>query len=276
VIQSYGFEPAMSWLRGGGPYDGKVRYQYTRDEPEAAEPVYRCPDGSAPRCGDDTGCATADGTSVDPMFDSYPGVPGAMRVVDFRSGPACGDAVCAPAIDIPVTGADSCGQGQCSRFGMEFRYENADPAFPLECATSTSGGDDDFIGGLLKLGADAFVTRAPPSASDGQGQDGMQELLGMFSKVLASGDSPEDVDVSMAPLDEQGRPIESQRVGSTPSQGLPPIPRRVDLPAKSGRLFVPMYQLADGMAAGEVKERRVRCTHKGAPVLETVFRLRSG
>ena len=63
-----------------------------------------------------------------------------------------------------------------------------------------------------------MTTRADPSASDGQGQDGMQELLGLFGKVLASADSAEDVQFSMAPLDEYGRPIESQRVGSTPER----------------------------------------------------------
>jgi len=40
-----------------------------------------------------------------------------------------------------------------------------------------------------------------------------------------------------------------------------------------GHLFVPMYQLASSMKRGEVKERRVRCTHKNAPVLDTTFRL---
>jgi len=100
--------------------------------------------------------------------------------------------------------------------------------------------------------------------------------MGLFGAVLASADSPEDVDISMTPLDENGNPIESQRVGSTPRDGPPPIPRSVDLPAASGHLFVPMYQLAAGVEPGQPKERRIRCTHKGAPVLDTVFRLSSG
>jgi hypothetical protein len=37
-----------------------------------------------------------------------------------------------------------------------------------------------------------------------------------------------------------------------------------------------MYQLSDGMQPGQTKERRIRCTHKGAPVLDTVFRLQTG
>jgi hypothetical protein len=154
---------------------------------------------------------------------------------------------------------------------MEFDYENADPSAPLECSTSTSGGDKDFVGDLLKQGGDAMTSRGV--GEDSQGEDGMAELLGMFGKVLASGDSPEDVNISIAPLGEDGKPIESQRVGSQPRDGPPPIPRSVDLPAARGHLFVPMYQTVDGLNSGQVKERRIRCTHKGAPVLETIFRL---
>ena len=106
--------------------------------------------------------------------------------------------------------------------------------------------------------------------------DGMAQLMGLFGTVLASGDSPEDVNISMAPLDEDGNPIESQRVGSAPAGGLPPIPNTITVPAQRGHLFVPMYQLADGMQRGQVKQRAVRCTHKGSPVLETVFRLHAG
>jgi hypothetical protein len=43
------------------------------------------------------------------------------------------------------------------------------------------------------------------------------------------------------------------------------------LSAASGHLFVPMYQLAASSTPGVVKERRVTCTHRGDPVLETVF-----
>jgi hypothetical protein len=157
---------------------------------------------------------------------------------------------------------------------MEFDYENADPSAPLECTTSTSGRDPDFIGDLLKQGGDAMTARG--SSSDTQAEDGMAELLGMFGKVLASGDSPEDVNVSIAPLGADGKPIESQRVGSVPRDGRPPILHSVDLPAPSDHLFVPMYQMADGVTSGEVKEHRVRCTHNGAPVLDTIFRLHAG
>jgi hypothetical protein len=152
---------------------------------------------------------------------------------------------------------------------MEFDYRNADPSAPLECATSTRGDEGDFIGDLIKLGGDAISTRS--GGSDAQESSGMGELLGMFGKVIASADSPEDIQISMTPLDENGNPIESQRVGSDPLDGPPPIPRTIDLPAVSGHLFVPMYQLASSSSPGVVKERRITCSHKGNPVLETIF-----
>ena len=279
VLEEYGFESATSWFRGGGPYDGRISFEYTRDAPGELEPAYRCPEGTRRQCDGGPGCVMASGTRVPPVFDSYPAaVAGTMRISAFRSGPACGDGLCEQSDSIQVTGADSCPGGRCTRFGMEFDYENADPAAPLECSTSTSGGDDDFVGGLLKQGADAMSSRGalpddPGADSEG---DGMAQLMGLFGKVLSSADSPEDVNISMAPLDEDGNPIESQRVGSTPRDGPPPIPNSVDLPAASGHLFVPMYQLADGLKAGQAKQRRVRCTHKGAPVLETIFVLNAG
>ena len=278
VMERYGFESSFSWLDGGGPYDGRITFEYTQDEPDALEPTYQCPEGASRQCLGSVGCVAANGSRVAPVFAAYAQADtGSMRVSDFRAGPLCGDKVCEQSADIRVTGTDTCAGGRCTRFGMEFDYENADPSAPLECQPSTSGGDDDFIGGLLKKGADAMESRNANTAGNetAQGEDGMAELLGMFSKVIASADSPEDVNVSMAPLGEDGKPIESQRVGTTAGDGPPPIPRSIDLPAKSGHLFVPMYQLADGMPSGQVKERRIRCTHKGAPVLDTVFRLQA-
>jgi len=280
IMDRFGFEPAGSWLMGGGPYDGEISFEYTRDAPDALEPAYRCPDGASRQCSGSAGCTAANGARVDPVFDAYPAAgANAMRVSAFSSGPACGNSVCEPAIDIRVTGADSCTNGSCTRFGMEFDYENADPSAPLECSTSTSGGDSDFVGDLLKQGGDAMTSRnsgSEDTSQDGQGQDGMAELLGMFGKVLASGDSPEDVNVSMAPLDEDGNPIESQRIGTGYGDAPSPIPHSVDLPASSGHLFVPMYEMAGGSNSADVKQRRVRCTHKGDPVLETTFRLHAG
>ena len=271
-MERFGFESSASWLIGGGPYDGKATFEYTRNGPAAPEPAYRCPTGATRQCGDSAVCTAADGRSVDPVFDTYPSAStNAMRVSDFSSGLVCGEKVCQQTANIEVYGEDSCPGGSCTRFGMEFDFTNADPATPLECTTSTSGGDSDFIGGLLKQSGDAMNSRG--GGAEPSGEDGMAELLGMFGKVLASADSPEDVNISMAPLDENGNPIESQRVGSTPRDGPPPIPNTINLPAKSGHLFVPMYQLADGMTGGQVKERKISCTHQGTPVLETVFRL---
>jgi hypothetical protein len=202
-----------------------------------------------------------------------------MRVFAFRAGPACGDSVCEQSADIRVTGQDSCAGSRCTRFGMEFDYENADPSAPLKCQPSTTGGDGDFIGDLIKRGADSMEARRDPGdttgTSESTGEDGMAELLSAFSKVIASADSPEDLEVSMAPLGPDGKPIESQRVGSTPQGQAPAIPRTIELPSAKGHLFVPMYQLTDGMQSGQVKEKRIRCTHKGEPVLDTVFRLQA-
>lgn len=272
VVDSFGMESAGSWLTGRGPYDGRTQFEYTRDAPDAPEPAFRCPDGASQQCSGEVGCL-AGGTWLEPVFDSYAGTAaGAMRIAAFRAGPACGDLICRQSADIVVSGADSCPGGQCTRFGMEFDYENADPSAPLECRSSTSGGDD-FVGDLLKQGADAMESRG--TTPDVNSEDGMQALMGIFGKVLASADSPEDVNISITPLDEDGNPIESQRVGSQPADGLPPIPNRVELPASSGHLFVPMYQLASTMKRGEIKERLIRCTHRDIPVLETTFRLRA-
>jgi peptidoglycan hydrolase-like protein with peptidoglycan-binding domain len=272
VMEVYGFESATSWLMGKGPYDGESIFEYTRHTPAGLEAAYRCPDGATRQCGDTGACIAANGNRVDPIFDSYPaGNAGAMQITGLRTGPLCrgGDKVCDQAATIQLSGADTCQTGACTRFGMEFDYRNADPAAPLECSTSTRGGEGDFVGDLIKLGGDALASRnagAPPAEDDGMGQ-----LLGMFAKVIASGDSPEDVQISMTVLDENGNPDESQRVGSEPTNGPAPIPRSINLPAENGHLFVPMYQLAASSKPGEVKERRVTCTHKGEPVLETVF-----
>ncbi len=275
VVQQFGFENSASWLTGRGPYDGRINFEYTRDEPAAPDAGYRCPTGATRQCGGSAGCIAADGSTVDPVFDSYPASMSTMQVSNFTSGAVCGDKVCQQTATIDVYGEDSCPGGGCTRYGMEFDYTNADPAIPLECSVSTSGGKDDFIGGLLKQGGDAMTTRSGDTTNTGgnSGEDGMAELLGMFGKVLASADSPEDVDVTITPLDEQGNPDPSRAVGTRAGGGPLPVPRSVDLPATSGHLFVPMYQLRDGLNRGETKERKIRCTHKGAPVVETVFRL---
>lgn len=274
AMQKYGFENATPWLLGKGPYDGEITFEYTRQAPTDLEPAYRCPQGSKRQCRDSAGCVAATGSHVDPVFDSYPGAnAAAMQVSALRIGPLCDkgdDRVCEHSSTIQVLGEDSCLGGDCTRFGMEFDYRNADSGKPLECKTSTRGGDSDFIGDLVKLGGDAIAERDVASGGP-EPDDGMGQLLGMFGKVIASGDSPEDVQISITPLDEHGNPIESQRVGSETSDAPAPIPHSVDLPAERGHLLVPMYQLVASSKPGTIKERRVTCTHKGEPVLETVF-----
>ena len=273
AMEVYGFESATSWLLGKGPYDGESTFEYTRHGATELEPAYRCPDGAKRQCDDGGVCITGNGGVVDPVFDAYPAAKsGAMQISALRTGPVCkddSDRVCEQSANIQLSGADTCQGGRCTRFGMEFDYRNADPSMPLECSTSTRGGDGDFIGDLIKLGGDAMASRGV--GSDANEADGMGQLLGMFSKVIASADSPEDLQVSITPLDENGNPIESQRVGSDPVGGPAPIPRTIDLPAVSGHLFVPMYQLASSTKPGVVKERRITCTHRGDPVLETIF-----
>lgn len=195
-----------------------------------------------------------------------------MRISGFRAGRLCGDRVCEETADIRVTGEDSCqrsgGAASCTRYGLEFDYRNADPSAPLECVASTSGGTGDFVGDMLVKGL-SMMPEQESGPGEGEG-DGMRQLMGLFQKVVTSANSPEDVRISMAPLGSDGKPIEALRVGTPPDAGPPSIPRVIDLAAPSGRLVVPMYQIADG---DETVTREIRCSHKGTPVLETVFRL---
>ncbi len=267
VMDSYGFEKATAWLLGKGPYDGETTFEYTRHGPAAPEPAYRCPEGAGRQCGKHVGCVASNGNLVDPVFDAYPSVSGTMRISGLRTGPLCpGDVnrICGQSARINVNGEEQCPGGHCTRFGMAFDYTNADPSAPLQCTTSTRSSEDDFVGDLIKLGGDAVAERNEATGGPAE-EDGMGQLMGAFAKVIASGDSPEDIDVSITTTDEQGRPVESQRVGP------PPIPRTISIPAPGGHLFVPMYQLSGNSKVGTVKERRITCTHKGRPVLETVF-----
>jgi hypothetical protein len=280
AMQVYGFESSASWALGKGPYDGETTFEYTRHGPTELEPAYRCPEGAKRQCDDSAACLAANGSPVDPVFDTYPAANASgMRISALRAGPLCAggaDKVCEQSANIRMTGSDTCASGSCTRFGMEFDYVNADPSAPLECATSTRGGEGDFVNDLIKLGGDALSTRSGStdstgdmsSSAGGEGGDGMAELLGMFGKVIASADSPEDVQVTMTVTDVDGT---TTTVGSDPTDGPAPIPRSIDLPAANGHLFVPMYQLAASSTPGVTKERRVTCTHKGQPVLETVF-----
>ena len=268
AIEAWGLERTTSWAMGSEPFDSApIRFEYTLHAPDAHEPAFRCPEGARLACSRGLGrCLTAGGGAVDPVFDSYPTAgPDAMRVSEFRSGRLCGERVCEQASLIRVTGQDTCERGRCTRYGVEFAYRNANPAVRLECSAKTTGGGD-FIGNLLKETADTM-----PQQGEAPEADGMAQLLGLLQQVLKSADTPEDVQISMAPLDEAGNPIESQRVGSS-TDSVPSVPRSITLPAANGRLLVPMYQLADfGDTSDRVRE--IRCTHNGWPVFEVTFQL---
>lgn len=266
AVETYGLQNTTSWAAGGGPFDGPpIFFEYTRETPNGLEPAYRCPDGAELQCNGGKGQCLAGGSSVEPVFDSYPGAgSGAMRIANFRSGHLCGDSVCEQTTVIRVTGRDSCVRGSCTKYGVEFDYENADPSMPLECTGEVTGGGD-FIGNMLKKGADSI-----PQQGDGSGEDGMAELVGIFQKVLKSADTPEDVKITMTPLDENGNPIPSQAVGND-YEGPASVPRTVAIPASSGRMVVPMYQLMG--TSNPPEARMVRCSHNGTPVLEVAFQL---
>jgi len=278
AVQKFGLEQATSWASGGGPYDGPpVTFEYTRATAEALEPLFGCRDGARLVCTGASGaCLRADGSTAEPIFDSYPGAgPDAMRISGLRIGPLCGDRVCGQAAEIEVTGGETCagtgGSVDCTRYGMEFDYRNADPAAPLECSSSKSGGERDFVGDLIKRTADAMPRQEGDAAQAGSG---MSQLLGMFQKVVASADSPEEVEVSFTPFGPDGKPIESQRVGSQPGSAPRAVPRTVGLEAPAGRLVVPLHEPAGASGVPRVEEREIRCSHKGAPVLEATVRLR--
>lgn len=268
AVGVYGMQYATSWAAGGGPFDGPpIFFEYTRAAPDAPDPAFRCPEGAQLQCTRGKGqCLAAGGGSVEPVFDSYPAAGAdAMRIAGFRAGPLCGDRVCEQNTLIQVTGQDVCERGSCTRYGVEFDYENANPAAPLDCTGEVDGGGD-FVGNMLKKGADMI-----PEQEEGSGEDGMAELMGMFQKVLKSADTPEDLQITMAPLDEHGNPIESERVGQTYT-GPASVPRTVAIPASSGHLVVPMYQLVD-VGNKEAHSRKVRCSHNGIPVLEVDFQI---
>lgn len=279
VVEAHGPIAAAAWLAGQGPYDGRILYEYSREAPDALEAAYQCPAGTTRQCDSPAAaCIASNGERYEPLFAAYPqALVGAMQVSSFRSGMVCDDHVCTYAIDIPVTGKDDCAGQPCTRFGVEFDYRDADPTAALECRTSTLGEESDFINTLLKQGADSMISRRGAEQDDAQNgqQDGAEALTGLLAKMLASGDSTEDIDVTITPLDKDGNPIESQRVGSRAGNSVPPVPRTITLPASSGHLLIPMYQSADAMASGAVKEKHVMCSHRGSPVLEATFRLQA-
>lgn len=279
AVKEYGVENALSWLRGGGPYDTeRIFFEYTRSAPGMPEPFYRCGEGARLECGGGAArCLTSSGVEMEPVFDAFPAGGGSIGVSAFRSGRLCeqtpgGSSVCEQMVDIRVTGADSCAQGagsaRCTRFGFEFDYKNANPAVPLVCSASSRGSGD--------FASFAVAQALSPVVSGGRGTD-LGATLGGLQDALRSGRSLEDIlsGVSVTPLDASGKPVESARVGASPAPAVaPPTPSRVAFAAASGRLVVPMYELHAPARSGQVVEREIECSYNGTPVLETRFRLR--
>ena len=83
----------------------------------------------------------------------------------------------------------------------------------------------------------ALASAARSDPSDLQAEEGIAPLMGLFGKVLQSGDAPEDLNISMASLDKEGNPIESQRVGNALRDSLPPIPHTPELYFVAGLIY---------------------------------------
>ena len=93
AMQEFGPEKTISWLAGGGPYDGKTIFEYTRDTSYELEPAYHCPKGSSRKCGKSAGCETTVGKWVEPIFDTYPQAgagPARKSEIRMAPAPACG------------------------------------------------------------------------------------------------------------------------------------------------------------------------------------------
>ncbi|MDX1643613.1 MAG: hypothetical protein R3244_04555 [Thermoanaerobaculia bacterium] len=268
AIEKFGFEQATSWAAGSGPFDGEpIVFEYTRDGPGAPQAAYRCPAGARRDCaGSDAVCVGADGTPVEPVFDSYP--DSAVLVSDFRSGKLCSggrSGVSEEAVEIAVRGEDRCDQGAteapCTRYGFEFDYRDANPALPLVC--SSTGADEDFLGGIVAQALGA----APADRETDLGA-----ALGHLQDQLASGSSLQDV-LSGISVRPHGQSAKAEP--ATPPPPPPPgLAREIALDGSSGHLVVPMYELAEEAGAGTTIVRRVLCTQGGVPVVETEFRLR--
>lgn len=269
AVERYGLERAGMWAGGGGPYDGEIVFEYTRNAPGAPEALYRCGDGSELVCTAGAGECMANGAPVAPVFEGYaPAGAGAMRIADFRSGRVCREggepsAVCETSSDIRIVGDEDCatadGMAPCTWYGFEFDYAGADPNHPLLC--SSAGGEEDFLGGIV-----SDVIRAVPAQPGTE----LGDLLGHFQKELQRGGSLADV-LSGISITPHG----GTTVGGAPPDPVqqPGVPREVELAAPSGRLLVPMFEIIDGSAREPVVVREVRCTHRDLPVLETTFRL---
>lgn len=270
VMEQFPVENSVSWMAGGGPYDGDpILFEYTREQPGWPEAFYRCPEGSALQCAADGGRCVAGQKPVDPVFTNYRGGMGGVLVSGFRSGDVCTEggepaSVCQTAVDIRVTGEDECLQAEgvrpCTWFGFEFDYRNANPGEPLYCQSTGTAGD--FLGEMVSK-----AIEAAPAEDDSD----LGKLLGSLQKELNSGKSLDQVFSGISITTEDGQVLG----GEAPVEALaqPGVPGEVAVNSASGHLLVPIFELRDAQPPGTTVEHQVRCVQQGRPVVETTFRL---
>jgi hypothetical protein len=257
AVEQYGMETATAWGLGGGPVESqRITFEYTRDSPDVPEPLFSCPTGTRLTCGGTAGrCLTDVGAEAAPVFAAYDGNAPGMRVSAFQSGRVCRDGeksrVCEQTIEINVSGARTW-------YGFEFDYVNADPSAPLQCFAT--GAEDDFMGSVVK----SAVTLMPADDSTELGK-----VLGRIQTELGRGGSLTDI-LSGVKVRPAGQPAPAVETAAPPAPG---VPGSLPIPATSGHLIVPIFELGKAAPPGSTLLREVRCSHNGSPVLETTFRL---
>jgi len=272
AVEAWGVEMTGSWALGGGPYDNEpIIFEYSTDKPSGPEAIYSCPKGSRQQCSAGPDGCMAGGDSVDPVFATFAGGPDPVWVSGFRSGSVCLEqgqpsSVCQTAVDIQVTGEDSCvqstGNQPCTWFGFEMDYRNANPMEPLICQSSAN--EEDFLGGIVSQ-----VIEAAPESS-GSNSD-LGNFLGQIQNELNSGKSLDQVFSGITITTEDGQTLGGPT--ATESFQQPGVPVEVALSGTSGHLLVPMFELQNAKPPGTVLEHQVRCLQQGQPVIETTFRL---
>jgi len=52
AVEEFGLANTVSWKNGNGPFDGRIRFEYTKDSPDGKESIFRCPKGTELVCTD--------------------------------------------------------------------------------------------------------------------------------------------------------------------------------------------------------------------------------